>query len=132
MFLKTRMSAQQDNKPSTNAANSTRDADSLAPLVNDGNETSDAKSGSRHKNWFKRLSRGEKKDEGKEKPKKQSISESGPYIFAYDPRLGKEVLMKNPHWPNEDSWKREQETEGQWAFGSMMGQQNKDFGGTVG
>jgi hypothetical protein len=40
--------------------------------------------------------------------------------------------MKNPHWPNEDSWKREKESEGKWAFGSMMGQQGVDFGGTTG
>ena len=64
--------------------------------------------------------------------KKQSISESGPYVFAFDPNTGKEVLQKNPHWPNEDSWKRVEESKGQWAFGSEAGQQNKDFGGTVG
>lgn len=72
-----------------------------------------------------------KEAEGKE-GKRESISESGPYIFAFDPKQGKEVLQKNPHWPNEDSWKREKEVDGQWAFGSMMGQSNKDFGGTVG
>ncbi|KAK4495635.1 hypothetical protein PRZ48_012903 [Zasmidium cellare] len=64
--------------------------------------------------------------------KRESIADSGPYVFAFDPKQGKEVLQKNPHWPNEDSWKREKEVEGQWAFGSMAGQQNKDFGGSVG
>ena len=24
-------------------------------------------------------------------------------MFVYDPELGKEVLRKNPHWPNENA-----------------------------
>ncbi|KAI7286337.1 hypothetical protein KC345_g1205 [Hortaea werneckii] len=49
----------------------------------------------------------EKKDAGEEK--KESISASGPYIFAFDPDTGTRRLMKNPHWPEEDSWKREKD-----------------------
>ncbi|KAK1077743.1 hypothetical protein LTR33_007832 [Friedmanniomyces endolithicus] len=37
----------------------------------------------------------------------KSISDSGPYEFVVDPKSGKEVLRKNPHWPNEDSYLRE-------------------------
>ncbi|KAK0265578.1 hypothetical protein LTR48_001264 [Friedmanniomyces endolithicus] len=37
----------------------------------------------------------------------KSISDSGPYEFVFDPKSGKEVLRKNPHWPNEDSYLRE-------------------------
>lgn len=64
--------------------------------------------------------------------RKSSISDSGPYTLVRDPVTGKEVLHRNPHWPNEDSWKKEKESEGTWAFGSMMGQKLDDFGGTVG
>ncbi len=112
-------------------ANSERDNDSLAPLVKDPEDAAMADQKPRRKSWFRRLSRIEP-SEGKVKTKRGSISDSGPFIFAFDPRLGKEVLMRNPHWPNEDSWKREAETEGQWAMGSMAGQQNKDFGGQIG
>lgn len=140
-------SADNENAPTTaqpavNAeeswkkANSARKASSVGPLVGDSSgegETNEPVS-HHHKSWFKRLSRSDKSGEKKEKEKKKkkSISDSGPYIFAFDPKSGKEVLQKNPHWPNEDSWKREKESEGQWAFGSMMGQQGVDFGGTVG
>ena len=103
-------------------ANSTRDTDSLAPLVEGSEEaTPDTP---RRKSWLKRLSHHDKDgDKNVVKEKKKSISDSGPFIFVYDPKTGKEILRKNPHWPNEDSWKREKEVEGQWAFGSMMGQQ---------
>ena len=37
----------------------------------------------------------------------KTISDSGPYEFVVDPKSGKEVLRKNPHWPNEDSYLRE-------------------------
>ncbi|KAK4542908.1 hypothetical protein LTR36_006097 [Oleoguttula mirabilis] len=50
--------------------------------------------------------------------RKVSISDSGPYIFAFDPRSGTTVLQKNPHWPNEDSWKRENDT-ARRCIGSM-------------
>jgi hypothetical protein len=109
-------------------ANSTKDTDSLAPLVNEDGVTTDHE---RRKSWFQKLTPHHNHDPNKPKEKKKSIADSGPFIFVYSPALGKEVLMKNPHWPNEDSWKREKEAEGQWAFGSMMGQQNVDFGGTV-
>ncbi|KAI6911614.1 hypothetical protein KC318_g6840 [Hortaea werneckii] len=51
------------------------------------------------------LHKEDKKDASEEK--KESISASGPYIFAFDPDTGTRRLMKNPHWPEEDSWKRE-------------------------
>ena len=118
------------------------DTNSLATTLyedgsNPANQPAVAKSSSgRRKSWFQRLTHSSKNsssaDQDSEKPRKSSISDSGPYIFAFDPRQGKEVLMKNPHWPNEDSWKREEESKGQWAMGSMAGQQGKDFGGTVG
>jgi hypothetical protein len=63
---------------------------------------------------------------------KTSISDSGPFSFVFDPATGKQVLGRNPHWPNEDSGKKEKDTEGDWAFGSLMGQPKDDFGGTVG
>jgi hypothetical protein len=63
---------------------------------------------------------------------KTSISDSGPFSFVLDPATGKEVLKRNPHWPNEDSGRKEEDTKGDWAFGSMMGQPKDDFGGTVG
>ncbi|KAK3676721.1 hypothetical protein LTR78_003498 [Recurvomyces mirabilis] len=50
-----------------------------------------------------------KKTNGNKEERKQSLSDSGPYIFAFDPRVGKTVLQKNPHWPYEDSWKREED-----------------------
>ncbi|KAI7158824.1 hypothetical protein KC349_g4640 [Hortaea werneckii] len=53
------------------------------------------------------LHKEDKKDASEEK--KESISASGPYIFAFDPDTGTRRLMKNPHWPEEDSWKREQD-----------------------
>lgn len=64
--------------------------------------------------------------------RESSISDSGPYTLVTDPVTGKEVLHHNPHWPNEDSWKEEERNEGTWAFGSMMGQKQDDFGGTIG
>ena len=64
--------------------------------------------------------------------RESSISDSGPYTLVTDPVTGKEVLRRNPHWPNEDSWEKEERTEGTWAFGSMMGQKQDDFGGTIG
>lgn len=71
-------------------------------------------------------------DKPEDSRRKSSIADSGPYTLVKDPVTGKEVLHRNPHWPNEDSWKKEKESEGQWAFGSMMGQKQDDFGGTVG
>ncbi|GAB1738348.1 hypothetical protein NU219Hw_g3159t1 [Hortaea werneckii] len=53
------------------------------------------------------LHKEDKKDASEEK--KESISASGPYIFAFDPDTGTRRLMKNPHWPEEDSWKREKD-----------------------
>lgn len=118
-------------------ANSTHEADSLAPLMHDGSDAEKNTATATHhrKNWFKQLSRstkGNEKNDKEETEKKKSIADSGPLIFAFDPKSGKEVLQRNPHWPNEDSWKREKEVEGKWAFGSMMGQQGVDFGGSVG
>ena len=102
-------------------ANSTRDTDSLAPLVKDPEGTGQASERPRRKSWFKRLSRSGSNEgkiesgENEVRKKKGSISDSGPFIFAFSPELGKEVLQRNPHWPNEDSWKREEETKGQWV-----------------
>ena len=109
-------------------ANSTYDANSLAPLVGEGSGAP-ANENERRKSWIKRVFHHEKDGDI---PKRKSIADSGPLIFVVDPKTGNEVLVKNPHWPNEDSWMREKETEGKWAFGSMMGQQGVDFGGTVG
>ncbi|KAI6795424.1 hypothetical protein KC363_g4323 [Hortaea werneckii] len=53
------------------------------------------------------LHKEDKRDTSEEK--KESISASGPYIFAFDPDTGTRRLMKNPHWPEEDSWKREKD-----------------------
>lgn len=64
--------------------------------------------------------------------RESSISDSGPYTLVTDPVTGKEVLHRNPHWPNEGSWKKEKRNEGTWAFGSMMGQKQDEFGGTIG
>jgi fructose-1,6-bisphosphatase len=50
-----------------------------------------------------------KKTSSEKKEKKPSISDSGPYIFAFDPATGTTRLQQNPHWPYEDSYKREQE-----------------------
>lgn len=112
----------------------TTDTTSLATtLVNDQEQTQPQEQPKRQ-SWLRRHLPGgsSKSHESKEKGKKDSISDSGPFIFAFDPAQGKEVLQKNPHWPNEDTWKREEETKGQWAMGGEMGQQNQDFGGTVG
>lgn len=76
------------------------DAESPAPLVTSTNGTSSSK---RRSSSFL----GKFKPSGERKP---SFSDSGPYIFAFDTRLGKTVLQKNPHWPYEDSWKRENDT----------------------
>lgn len=75
----------------------TRDTDSTAPLVTSA-EGEPTHSKRRRSSLFKKISSGEKKT---------YISDSGPYIFAFDPKTGKEILQKNPHWPYEDSWKRE-------------------------
>lgn len=117
------------NQPNAGA----EDTNSLATLLHEEGSNQHSSSGKRT-SWFRKLTHSSKNasPSSDEKPRKSSISDSGPYIFAFDPRQGKEVLMKNPHWPNEDSWKREEESKGQWAMGSMAGQQGKDFGGTVG
>lgn len=112
----------------SNVANSTKDNDSTAPLVHDAAGTEYNTDGKR-RSWLSKMTHHHHHDKGEEKTRKSSISDSGPYVFAFDPKQGKEVLVKNPHWPNEDSWKRE---DGEWAMGSMMGAQGKDFGGTVG
>lgn len=106
------------------------DNPSASTLVADSNDTRNQSS--EKGGIFQRISGHFKSNGSSKDSKKQSISESGPYIFAFDPKAGKEVLQKNPHWPNEDSWKRVEESQGQWAMGGEAGQQNKDFGGTVG
>lgn len=114
-------------------APATKETDSLAPLVPESQSEPQElnQDQSRRKSWFKRLS-SSGTGETQKKEKRGSISDSGPFVFAFDPRSGKEILQRNPHWPNEDSWKREKEDEGTWAMGSMMGNQKKDFGGTIG
>lgn len=49
--------------------------------------------------------------------RKASISDSGPFIFAFGPNTGTTRLQQNPHWPNENSWKREEEDE--WAVARL-------------
>lgn len=39
--------------------------------------------------------------------KRKSISDSGPFIVVQDPETGHAITKPNPHWPEEDSWKRE-------------------------
>lgn len=125
-----RQAASQDARETK--ANSTMETNSLAPLVTDADgQQGEAKEG-RRRSWFHRKSAADGVKDEEKKEKRKSISDSGPYIFVYDPNLGKEVMRKNPHWPNEDSWKRVDESKGVWAMGSMAGQQNKDFGGQVG
>jgi len=91
----------------TTAANSTFSAaDSTAPLVlprDPANDGGQRRASSLSHFWQRNKSVGD----GERGKKRGSISDSGPYIFAFDPRTGKSVLQKNPHWPNEDSWTRE-------------------------
>lgn len=57
-------------------------------------------------------------EETEEAPRrKASISDSGPFVFAFDPNTGTTRLQRNPHWPNEDSWKVEDENE--WSFARL-------------
>src|SRR5689334_15964653 len=80
--------------------------------------------------WLNRL-RPSHTDSNHRRPS-NSISDSGPYVYETDPVTGKSFLRKNPHWPNEDSAEAEKDSKGAWAFGSMMGEQKRDFGGTTG
>ena len=83
------------------ATATTRDTDSIAPLIV-STEDAPQPTKRRRSSLFKKSPPGEKKT---------LISDSGPYIFAFDPRTGKEILQRNPHWPYEDSWKREEQRE---------------------
>lgn len=40
--------------------------------------------------------------------RKVSLSDSGPFITTIDPKTGHALARKNPHWPEEDSWKIEE------------------------
>ncbi|KAI7527638.1 hypothetical protein KC331_g16214 [Hortaea werneckii] len=43
----------------------------------------------------------------KEQQEHRSISADGPLQVIKDPRSGLYITRPNPHWPEEDSWKRE-------------------------
>jgi hypothetical protein len=110
---------------------SVRDTDSTAPTLTPGGESDSvapldstiegepSERRRRRSSLFRRRPSGPKEKRG-------SISDSGPFIFAFDPRTGKTVLQKNPHWPNEDSWMREDSTS--WAMGSMYGNETRIMG----
>lgn len=38
--------------------------------------------------------------------RRKSISDSGPLVVEQNPATGHYLAHKNPHWPEEDSWKR--------------------------
>ncbi|KAK4494993.1 hypothetical protein PRZ48_004242 [Zasmidium cellare] len=107
----------KDPHPSSAAATSTADdASSTAPMLRKDDHPSKQASLDQ-KSLFEKLSAHVKHDVSKEK--RQSVSGSGPFIFQFDPAQGKEVLVRNPHWPYEDSSERERDVEGKWAFGSF-------------
>ncbi|KAI6840130.1 hypothetical protein KC340_g4215 [Hortaea werneckii] len=43
----------------------------------------------------------------KEQQARKSISADGPLQIIKDPSCGRFITKPNPHWPEEDSWKRE-------------------------
>ncbi|KAF2158904.1 hypothetical protein M409DRAFT_61250 [Zasmidium cellare ATCC 36951] len=101
---------------SASAISTADDASSTAPMLpRDDHPSKEAFLD--HKNFFEKLSAHVKHDVSKEK--RQSVSDSGPFIFQFDPTQGKEVLVRNPQWPYEDSFKREGDVECKWAFGSF-------------
>jgi len=52
-------------------------------------------------------------DETHKKEKRASISENGPFYVVKDPETGMYITRPNPHWPEEDSWKRKNVRSGQ-------------------
>ncbi|KAI7520998.1 hypothetical protein KC331_g19966 [Hortaea werneckii] len=89
--------------PHITADTATAEPNSQAPAASDPNK--------RRASVLQRLKHSLHKEDKKDanEEKKESISASGPYIFAFDPDTGTRRLMKNPHWPEEDSWKREKD-----------------------
>ncbi|KAI7159041.1 hypothetical protein KC316_g13729 [Hortaea werneckii] len=89
--------------PQITADTATAEPSSQAPAASDLNK--------RRASVLQRLKHSLHKEDKKDasEEKKESISASGPYIFAFDPDTGTRRLMKNPHWPEEDSWKREED-----------------------
>ncbi|KAK0264877.1 hypothetical protein LTS09_001285 [Friedmanniomyces endolithicus] len=82
------------------------DTASTAPILPEAQHGTPHDSGSTdagHKSLLQRL----KDTRSEHKSAHKSISDSGPYELVFDPKLGKEVMRKNPHWPNEDSYLRE-------------------------
>ena len=39
--------------------------------------------------------------------RKKSIADGGPFLVEQNPETGNWITRPNPHWPNDDSWKRE-------------------------
>jgi len=74
---------------------------SNAPLVDHAAGSSNEQS--RRKSLFQRF----KDERAERKAAHRNYYDNGPYQFVFDPVQGKEVLMKNPHWPYEDSYKQE-------------------------
>jgi hypothetical protein len=56
---------------------------------------------------IERLMHHDHKDHDSGKEKRNSIADSGPFIVVQNPETGHWVTKPNPHWPEEDSWKRE-------------------------
>ncbi|KAK5122546.1 hypothetical protein LTR85_003809 [Meristemomyces frigidus] len=98
----------QQQQESIQTTPTTQDSESTDPLITTPEDTPTSKR--RTSSFLGKLKRSS--------ARKPSISDSGPYIFAFDTRLGRTVLQRNPHWPNEDSWKRENDTQ-RSCIGSM-------------
>ncbi|TKA72281.1 hypothetical protein B0A55_06187 [Friedmanniomyces simplex] len=86
------------------------DTASLAPLLQDSHHRPSDEAGGpsdaplpRRKSLLQRF----KDERAERKAIHRNLYDNGPYELVFDPNLGKEVLRKNPHWPYEDSWKRE-------------------------
>ncbi|KAK4955779.1 hypothetical protein LTR10_006718 [Elasticomyces elasticus] len=84
------------------------EAASTAPLLKEPHhgavdEAKAADGAPRRKSFIQRF----KEERAERKAVHDNVYNSGPYVMVFDPKLGKEILRKNPHWPYEDSYKRE-------------------------
>ncbi|KAK3678407.1 hypothetical protein LTR78_001704 [Recurvomyces mirabilis] len=94
--------------PTETASIAPSESASNAPLVDHAAHGAEDAAGSsdehpRRKSLFQRF----KDERAERKAQHRNYYDNGPYQFVFDPVQGKEVLMKNPHWPYEDSYERE-------------------------
>lgn len=50
-----------------------------------------------------------KQEHSKRKAIHHNLYDNGPYHFVYEPKLGKEILTRDPNWPYQGSKERENE-----------------------